>query len=77
MALERDYWPCPFCDKGVIEILMRPTSYRFKKSTGGKGGRATVKRKVNQEIIIVSQSCPVCNKTNEEIEKKLREDGMI
>ena len=75
--LDRDYWPCPFCDKGVIEVLVRPKSYRLSKQTGGKGGRATVKRKVESQTIVLSQSCSVCGKTNEEINKKFRDDGVL
>lgn len=75
--LQRDYWPCPFCDKGIIELLVRPTTYVSSKQSGGKGGRATVKRKVESQTVVISQTCSVCGKTNEEITKKLKEDESI
>jgi len=75
--LEKDYWYCPFCEKGTIEVLIRPSSYRFHRVITGKGGRGTIKRSVKEEIVILSERCNVCGKTREEIEKLLRKKHVI
>jgi hypothetical protein len=74
--LQRDYWPCPFCDKGIIEILTRPPTFSLKRVKSGKG-RATIPRKSKEEIVILTSKCSNCGRSKEEIEKKWREEGII
>ena len=75
--LQRDYWPCPFCDKGIIEVLIRPSTWSAKRSKGGKAGIKTTWSRTKEEVVVLTQKCPVCGKSREEIEKKWREEGII
>lgn len=74
--LQRDYWLCPFCDKGTIKILIRPSTFSLKRVKSGKG-RATIPRKSKEEIVILTKNCPSCGKSKEEIEKKWKGKGNI
>lgn len=74
--LQRDYWQCPFCEKGMIEILLRPATFSFKKVKSGKG-KATISRKIKEEIMILTAQCSVCGKTADEIRRKWKEQGVI
>jgi hypothetical protein len=75
--LERDYWPCPFCENGIIEVLIRPASYKIHKVITGKGGRGNIRRNVKEEVVILSEKCNICGKTREEIESCLKKEGVI
>ena len=74
--LQRDYWSCPFCDKGIIEILIRPSVLSAKRAAC-RAGRSTSWHRTKEEIVILTKSCPNCGKSKEEIEKKWREEGII
>ena len=76
MFIERHYLECPFCKKGIIEFLYKPSVYSAKR-TSCRAGKSTTLRKTSEEIVIITQKCPVCGKTAEEIEKKWREEGVI
>jgi len=76
MPLERDYWPCPFCGKGTIEVMIKP-SVMSAHRTACRAGRGTSLRRTKSESFIVSDACTVCGKTDEEIEKKWGEEGLI
>jgi hypothetical protein len=75
--LQRAYWPCPFCDKGVIEVLIRPSIWSAKRSKGGKAGVKTTWSRSKEEVVVLTSECQACGKSKEEIEKKWREDGII
>jgi len=51
-GLERDYWPCPFCDKGMLEVLIRPRTVRIKKAYGGYRSGKSMGRAVREESVI-------------------------
>jgi len=76
MVLQCDYWPCPFCDKGIIEVLIRPPVLSAKR-TACRAGRSTSWHRMREEVVILSDKCPQCGKSKEEIEKKWRDDGFI
>lgn len=75
-GLEREYISCPFCDEGIIEYLFKPrlTTRRQVRSAVAKG---LSWKKSKAEYIWVTEKCPKCGKSIKEIEKKLREDGII
>ena len=75
--IQRDYWPCPFCDKGIIEVIVRPPMLQARRSRSAAAGTKTKWYKSREEVVIVSKECPVCHKTREEIEKKWKEEGII
>ena len=74
--LQKEVWECPFCEAETIEVLIRPATYVAKRSAVS-GGRKTSYHKVNQEVVVLSESCSNCGKKKEEIEKKWREMGII
>jgi len=48
--LQRDYWPCPFCDKGAIEVLIRPSVLSTKR-TACRAGRNTSIHRTKEETL--------------------------
>jgi len=66
---------CPFCDKGKIQAWYIPSSFSVKQQRSRvlKGNQ---KRK-NPEVWMIQSSCPICNKSQEEVEKKLKELNII
>ena len=74
--LQKEYWTCPFCGEGQIEVLIRPTTYSVKRSAV-RGGRKTSFHKVKEEVVILTEKCPVCGKSAEAIRKKWREEGIL
>lgn len=75
--VQKDYWPCPFCDKGIIEVLVRPSTLSAKRSRSAAAGSKTSWHRTREEIVILSEKCPNCGKSEEEIEKKWKEEGII
>jgi len=67
--LQRDYWLCPFCDEGTIEILIRLSIYSLKRVKNGRYGYHS--QKLKKEIIILTQNCPNC--ANQK--KRLKRNG--
>jgi hypothetical protein len=68
--------PCRFCDKGRIQAWYIPgiwTEKRTGRSSLGKG--LSVKK--SSDIWIIKSGCNVCNKSLEEVEKKLKENRII
>jgi len=74
--IQKEYWTCPFCGEGQIEVLIRPAVYSMKRSAV-RGGRKVTFHRVREEIVILSEKCPVCGKSAKEIEKKWKEEGII
>jgi len=74
--LERQYWPCPFCEEGQIEVVIRPRTVCAKR-TALRGGKKISFHKVREEIVILSEKCNVCGKTAEQIEKKWKKEGVL
>jgi hypothetical protein len=75
MFLNHHYLECPFCKKGTIELIERPSSYRHKRTYGA--GKGSIYMKVSEQFIVATQECPNCHKTNEEITKRWKKDGTI
>jgi len=75
-SLNYDYWPCPFCGKGSIEVMIKPSTFSAKR-TACRAGRSTKMTRTREESFIVSEKCPACGKTDVDIEKKWREEGLI
>lgn len=66
---------CPFCDKGKIQTWYIPSSYSIKQSRS-RVIRGNQKQR-NPDVWLIKSGCNVCGKSLEEVEKKLREDGII
>lgn len=75
--LQQDYWPCPFCNKGTIEVLIRPSVLSAKRSRSAAAGSKISWKRTKEEIVILTEKCSNCGKSREEIEKKWREEGII
>jgi hypothetical protein len=67
---------CPFCDKGVIKCLYFPGALRVKRSGARSLPGKTAVSKTSDDWIIQS-SCPVCGKSEEDVERKLKELNII
>ena len=66
---------CPFCDKGEISCLFFPSSYSVHHVRSGKG-RSNIPQK-SSETWIIQSGCSFCGKTREEVEKELKNKGII
>ena len=78
MEFGRQYevWPCPFCTQDMISVIHFPKSVSVKTSRtaslpGGKGFHA------NPDVYLISSGCAKCGKTQQEVEKRLKEEGMV
>ncbi|TMI54346.1 hypothetical protein E6H18_11025 [Candidatus Bathyarchaeota archaeon] len=78
MEFGRQYevWPCPFCTQDMISVIHFPKSVSVKTSRtaslpGGKGFHA------NPDVYLISSDCAKRGKTQQELEKRLKEEGMI
>jgi hypothetical protein len=67
---------CPFCDKGRIQCWFIPGAISVKISGARSLPGKTSKHK-SSDVWLVQSGCSVCGKTQEEVEKKLREEGKI
>jgi len=66
---------CPFCDKGKIQCWYIPASFSVKQSRSRViHGNKIVK---SADIWLIKSGCSVCDKSAEEVEKKLKEEGVI
>lgn len=72
MAVSHLTVKCPFCNKGEIEILYIPKSARPFK--GPWGGSKPGLKFAQENTIVQSEKCPVCGKSQKEIEKSLRKE---
>ncbi len=67
---------CPFCDKGRIGCLYFPGVWG-EKHTGRSslGSGKSIRKSSDQWIVQIG--CSACGKTQDEVERKLKEDGII
>jgi uncharacterized Zn finger protein len=75
MFLNHHYLECPFCKKGTIELIERPSSYKHQRTYGA--GSKSIMERVSAQFLVTTQKCPECGKSNEEITKKWKEEGVI
>jgi len=76
MFLQQEWLECPFCKKGVIKFLYKPSVYSARR-TSCRAGRSTTMNKSSEGVVITTEKCPNCGKTAEEIEKKWRKEDII
>lgn len=74
-GLSHDYWPCPFCDKGIIEVLIRPKFYIHTRTYCGSKG--SIFKRMKEMVIVTTEKCPNCGELAKKIEKEWREEGLI
>ena len=67
---------CPFCDKGKIQCWYIPGAVQEKHSgRSSLGSGKSIKK--SSDVWLIQSGCSVCGKSREEVEKKLRLDGII
>ncbi|MBU5537608.1 MAG: hypothetical protein KQA38_03550 [Candidatus Aenigmarchaeota archaeon] len=67
---------CPFCDKGKIQCWYIPGAISIKRS-GARSLPGKFSKTKSSDVWIVKSGCNVCGKSLEEIEQKLKEEGII
>ncbi len=67
---------CPFCDKGRISCGYIPSALTERRSVTATFGSRGVK-KVTKEIWLIQSGCSICGKSQEEVEKELKNKGII
>lgn len=68
--------PCPFCEKGEIQCLYFSGVWGEKRTGRSSLGSGKSIKKSSDNWIIQS-GCSICGKSEDEVEKKLRKDGII
>jgi len=76
MRGEYTEFPCPFCDKGRIQAWYIPGVTSIKRS-GARSLPGKFSKSKSPDIWIIKSGCNVCNKSLEEVEKKLKKGGII
>ena len=76
MLKQYEVLSCPFCQKNTISCLYFPSAIKVKIRSTATFGKTT-KRTKSAEIWVIQSGCSNCNKSLEEIEKKLKEDKII
>jgi len=71
-----EVWPCPFCKQETTSVIRLPKSVNVKRNRvvslpGGRGLH------MNPDIYVISTGCAKCEKTQEEAEKRLKEEGIL
>jgi len=67
---------CPFCDKGRIQALYIPGAISVRRSgTRSSPGKQSIHK--SRDVWLIKSGCGVCGKTAKELERKLKESGMI
>ena len=67
---------CPFCQKGVINCIFIPGAVSVKRAvTASLPGKGTFHK--SRGVWIVQSACDRCGKSQEEVERELRKNGMI
>lgn len=74
-GLQEENYPCPFCDKGIIEVLVRRASYKYRRTYGA--GKSSILKRIGEKVVVTTEKCSECGKGAEEIEKKWVEQGVI
>ena len=76
MAKQYEILPCPFCDKGQIQCLYFPSATKIRQKTSSTFG-STKERVKSSEVWIIQSGCSKCGKSEEEVEKELKNKGVI
>jgi hypothetical protein len=67
---------CPFCDKGKIKCWYIPGAWSIRqRKTASLPGTKAIKK--SADVWIIKSGCPVCGKSQEEVERKLKEEKII
>lgn len=67
---------CPFCDKGRIACLYFPGIWGEKRTGRSSLGSGKSITKSSEQWVIQS-GCSVCGKSQDEVEKRLRDNKII
>lgn len=70
-----EVWDCPFCGANAVSVIRFPKNVSIKSARiaslpGGSGFHK------NPDVYLVQSGCSKCDKTSDEVEKKLKVDGM-
>lgn len=63
-------YPCPFCNEETLEVIYGPSYKVAKQSRSSAAGSKTAWRRVDEEIILLSERCSNCGRSAKEIERK-------
>jgi hypothetical protein len=76
MAKQYEMLNCPFCNENTISCIYFPPVTQIKTSSTATFGK-TKQRTRSSETWIIQSGCSKCSKTQEDVEKKLRDDDII
>ncbi|NHJ33182.1 MAG: hypothetical protein FK732_09985 [Asgard group archaeon] len=64
---------CPFYKKGKLKVLYKPSMRRFTTSSSSSAGTKRKAYFTPEKHVIMSEKCPSCGKTKNEIERRLKD----
>lgn len=67
---------CPFCDRGRIRALYIPGVWSERRTGRSSLGKGRSIRK-SSDTWLIQSGCNLCGKSKEEVERKLKEKGII
>jgi len=62
-------YPCPFCGKETLEVLWWP-SHKSARTSRSAVARKTTWKREDEGLVLLSEKCPNCGKSDEEIERR-------
>lgn len=75
-GMQYEILKCPFCDKGDISCMWYPSATSVKRTGRNSLGSKPSLHKSKEEWIIRT-GCPICGKSQEDVEKKLKNKDII
>lgn len=76
MAGQYETLSCPFCDKGRIQCLYFPGAIGQRTRASATFGKIKERRK-SSETWLIQSGCTVCGKSQEEVERELKNKEII
>lgn len=67
---------CPFCNENTISCIFFPSATKIRIKSSATFGKSKEKTKSSEEWVIQS-GCSKCRKSQEEVEKELKNKGVI
>jgi len=76
LGRQYEVWDCPYCGANTVNMIRFPKSVSVKRARtaslpGGQGFH------VNPDVYLLQTGCSKCGKTHEEVENKLKTDGLL
>ena len=72
-GFKEDVLECPFCEKGMIAYMIR-SGVKSARRTSCRAGKSIKMIRFADVLIIETERCPACGKSEADIEAKWKEN---